>query len=109
MQQKYKEHVELKLPPLSQVAKIMIADHNKANAFAMCKSLHMALEKNLKELELDKIVEATWAPAFFPKLHNKYWFYVFLKSEDQEALASFMQHYNWPKEVKIDVSPVTLI
>ena len=109
MQHKYKEHVELKLPPLSQVAKIMIVDPNKANAFAMCKSLHIALEKTLKEQNLETIIEATWAPAFFPKLHNKYWFYVFLKSEDAEALTHFMQTYTWPKEVKIDVSPVSLI
>ncbi len=109
MQQKYEEHVQLKLPPLSQVSKIIIVDHNKANAFAMCKSLYMALEKNLEELALDKVIEATWAPAFFPKLHNKYSFYVFLKSEDQAVLANFMQNYDWPKEVKIDVSPVSLI
>ena len=109
MQQKYNEHEKLKLPPLSCIAKIIVVDHSKATAFAHCKTLHTNLVATLKEQNLEAKIEATWAPAFFPKLHAKYWFYVFLKSEDEALLANFMQNYDWPKGVKIDVSPVSLI
>jgi primosomal protein N' (replication factor Y) len=109
MAQKYAEHVQLKLPPLSQVIKVIVVDHSKATAFATCKSLHLKLVEALKIQKLESVIEATWAPAFFPRLHNKYWFYVFLKSEDPSALSKFIQNYDWPKEVKIDVSPVSLI
>lgn len=109
MAAKYAEHQRLGLPPLSQVVKIIIADPSKASAFATCKSLHLKLQTALKDQKLDEVISANWAPAFFPKLHGKYWFYVFLKSADEVTLTKFIQNYNWPEGVKIDVSPVSLI
>ena len=109
MAQKYAEHQKLKLPPLSDVIKIIVVDHSKATAFANCKNLHTQLVSTLKDKKLEDRIEATWAPAFFPKLHNKYWFYVFLKSEDKEGLTKFIQNYPWPEGIKIDVSPTSLI
>lgn len=109
MQQKYVEHQKLKLPPLSQVVKIMVVNYSKATAFVQCKSLHLQLVNALKSKALEEKIEATWTPAFFPKRHNKYWFYVFLKSEDSALLSQFIEGYEWPKGIKIDVSPVSLI
>lgn len=109
MAQKYAEHKKLGLPPFSQVSKIIVVDHSKATAFANCKNLHSKLLEVLESENLSQTIEASWAPAFFPKLHAKYWFYVFLKSQDEGALKKFMQNFDWPEGVKIDVSPTSLI
>ena len=109
MASKYAEHEKLKLPPLSDVIKIIVVDYSKATAFANCKNLHTNLIASLKDKNLETVIEATWAPAFFPKLHNKYWFYVFLKSENKDVLTNFIQGYPWPEGIKIDVSPTSLI
>ncbi len=109
MAQKYQEHLDLKLPPLSRVIKIKLTDASKATAFAQCKTLHSNLVAALRTANLNEKIEATWAPAFFPRLHNRYTFYVFLKSEDEESLENFIYHYNWPESSKIDVTPVSLI
>ena len=109
MDYKYAEHKQLNLPPFSATAKFIVSDLNKANAFAVCKNLHTDLQNQISQQNLNETINAQWAPAFFPRLHNKYWFYVFVNAHSTSQLNTFLQSVTWPETVKVDISPASLI
>ncbi len=94
----------MNMPPFSHIAKITFSDPSKTTAFAETKKFFEILKQIITDEE-----ECFWAPAFFPKVHNKYWFYIFLKTRDIDKTKAILQNVDIPKEAKLDLSPISLL
>ncbi len=96
---------KLDMPPFSRIIKFTFSDRDKAQAFVQAKSF----EKKMQSL-LDRFttLEVHYAPAFFPRMNNKYHFHVFLKVS-KEHFETLLEVIDLPKHVKIDTSPMSLL
>lgn len=95
------------LPPFSHLAKLTISDPDKAKAFRDAKALYENIKKSADFLT--SIKEAHFAPAFFPRSHNKYHFHIVLKADTKKNLRIFLDSINLPDNAKIDLDPVSLL
>ncbi len=92
-------------PPLAHLCKLTFVDPKKEVSFVDSQNIF----KKIREIKTDAILEVTWAPGFFPRLHGKYWFHVFIKSDSHKSLHRFVQDLNLDKNVRIDMSPISLL
>ncbi len=97
---------KMNLPPFNDIFKLTFSDEDKNKSFISAKKT----EKKFKELlPKDSLVKVNFAPAFFPKMHNKYHFHVFLKGKKIE-LDNILKNFNFEKEnIKIDRYPISLL
>lgn len=93
------------MPPFGEIAKITFSDVKKEIAFKNAKSFYEHLKKNaLKDILIH------FAPAFFPRTHNRYHFHVFIRTKTRTEVIDLLSKYELNKAgVKIDVSPVSLL
>lgn len=99
-----------KFPPFTHLAKLTINHYQKETSFFTAQDVFKQADRLSKNNDWNKkINEVSWAPAFFPKLQNKYWFHVFIKSTDQDSLHQFIVALNLEKNIKIDLTPNSLL
>lgn len=95
-----------KMPPYSALGKVTFSNEKKEEAFQNAKNF-LKLCQNVKTEKEDFVFN--FAPAFFPKMNNKYHFHVFIKGENQKKLEDFF-HKNFNNILaKIDLKPVSLL
>ena len=94
---------KMDLPPFQTIAKITFVDEKKDLAFKLAKDFH-DLVKNL----VDESFVLNWAPAFFPRIHNKYHFHVFIQHETESVVHDLLVNLPAHKG-RIDVNPVSLL
>lgn len=99
----YKERKDSKMPPFASLAKITVSHPDKHTAFSQAKKLFDYCHKKSEFV-------VHFAPAFFPRTHNKYHFHVFLRTPDDTALRDFLSSLgDFPTNMKIDMNPVSLL
>ncbi len=54
-------------------------------------------------------IEVNIAPAFFPKMHGKFHFHLFLKAKNSDLLAEFLEYLDLSKKIRVDIDPATLL
>jgi len=93
------------MPPYAALGKVTFSDEKKETAFIRAKQF-------LKQCQTAKGHEKfsfNFAPAFFPRMHNKFHFHVFVKGKNQKDLEDFF-HTNFEEVLaKIDLKPVSLL
>ncbi len=102
------QHKALGLPPFSTVGKIVFQHRDKAQAFAEAFGTYKMLEQKLSETK-EAEFEVNWAPAFFPRAHNQYWFHVFITGPNKTKLVEFITSLNLESQAKIDINPSSLL
>ncbi|MCF7906001.1 primosomal protein N' [Candidatus Gracilibacteria bacterium] len=115
-----------KMPPFSSIAKITFSDVKKEVAFREAKKFFSNLTRGLNPLLEEGRKQASptrglnplldekewqchWAPAFFPRTHNKYHFHVFVQTPDKQKLLTFLHAVDIPENAKVDVRPMSLL
>jgi len=104
-----KDREENFLPPFSHMVKITISAEKKSDSFTKAFRIYKDLKKIMDREKLN--FEISWAPAFFPKMHNKFWFHVFLKTPKKSMSFAFLKHFHLEEQegVVIDMSPNSLL
>ncbi len=88
-------------PPYGTVIKLTCTDPSKEVAFNATKALCQQLQATG--------ANATWAPALFPRTHNKYHFHVFLRGGQLPPLLELLKEIELPRGVKIDTEPISVL
>ena len=99
------ERQEMEYPPFGVVVKLSISDIDKTRAYRVAQEVFGQMKKALEGRE----EQVLFAPAFFPRTHNKYHFHVFLKFKEKEALMDFLTQQKLSHTVKIDIDPISLL
>lgn len=95
-----------KMPPYSALGKVTFSDEKKEIAFMKAKKFLKLCQNTNKNTDN---FEFNFAPAFFPKMHKKYHFHVFIKGDNQKKLEDFF-HENFSNiSEKIDLKPVSIL
>jgi primosomal protein N' (replication factor Y) len=96
---------EMNLPPFGHVLKFTFSNMDKSKAFFAAKKF----EKYCKTFESKEMsIEVNFAPAFFPKMYNKYNFHIFIKGAKNE-IKNLLKKLEIPEDVKADKYPMTLL
>lgn len=98
---------KLLLPPFSHFAKITFSNVSKEIALKKSQEFFKVLKKSQEESS--DILEISFAPAFFPRIHNKYHFHIIVKGKRKDDLQKFLRNFEIPKEAKIDIDPSSLL
>ncbi len=90
------------MPPFGAMAKILFSGINKEQTFQKAKDFYEKIKKEFKK-------NVHFAPAFFPKMHGKYHFHIFVRTPDKQQLISLLENLEIPHEAKVDIDPVSLL
>ena len=98
------ERTHAQMPPFKELCKITISNPSKTIGLKKAQNLL----KEFKELQLPQ-TEIFMAPAFFPKLHKKYHFHVFIRSNTKKEIVQGIRKIKTLEDLKIDMYPISLL
>ncbi len=97
---------KMELPPFKKIIKLTFSDRDKNKAFILAKK-NEKLCKNF--LSKDSSLQVNFAPAFFPRMNNKYHFHIFLKGNKIDLDKILKNLKLKEKDIKIDNSPISML
>jgi len=100
------ERKKMYMPPFSALAKINFNSPDKVKSFQDTQDFFIKIKKNIVKKSK---WQCQWAPAFFFKKHNKYFYNIFLRSPEKKELINFLKNIEVPNEAKIDINPASLL
>jgi primosomal protein N' (replication factor Y) len=92
---------KLKMPPFANIIKITFSNEDKSMAFVAAKSFFLKTKKAGFEVH--------FMPAFFPKMHNKYFFHCLFKTNDLLKFREFLNGIEIPEGARIDINPASVL
>ncbi len=95
------------MPPFSHMVKITVGKEKKSDSFSQVFRIFKDLEKMNKEENLG--FEIHWAPSFIPRMYNKFWFHILVKTPNEKTSFNFIKRFEFQEGTVIDMSPNSLL
>lgn len=92
------------VPPFKHIVKFTFSNWDKTKAFVDTKNF----EKQCLALKDKFEIEVNFAPAFFPRMHNKFHFHIFLKVAN-DKVDTVLAQLDIPETAKIDKHPISML
>lgn len=95
------------MPPFCRIIKILFSDPQKTKAYQKAYKVY----QKYKSQKYDSLQEIFFTPAFFPRSHNKYHFYVVLRCDKkiEKNLYDSLREITSSQDATVDIDPVSLL
>ncbi len=97
---------ELRNPPYSRLARIIIQHADRTTVQAQAKELEDHLSEQINKLGLEQAELIGPAPAFYPKIDNQFRWHLIIRAEDPSVLLHDLPDI---PNLTIDIDPVSLL